>query len=471
MNISHNKLNAACMSRWKLSDFLVMFCGARVPQKASKGREVGLVCPWHTSSSNERGENLKVNNEKAVFRCFSCGKKGSFVDAIMFSMHKTQGQAIGWLCRELGIDDGKSAGPLSNAEILSRYAEACHRTLVERKDSQPYRDYLKSRGFDEMTINAFRIGCSDSTMRGPGIQSLLRGGLTEADLLRAGVIKKSRKGNYYPAFFKRVVMMNGKSMYGRSIRPKSEETVPHLYSSGKNDLFNKASITEEMDAIFVVESIFDALTVDQYIRATRMNWGVIAMLGTHGVSDEETAQFLASQKPKEVIVIPDNDPWVKSKNDGDWVVAAPGQKAGIHRAEVFANSGLNVRLMKLPDSPKGVDANDFGQAHVPPKKFVEYVNKSVSPLLYRMWCSAHYFDLSQEGGRQGFLNTVKAELRSDPGIPQEVIGFLHTVTGLSIENLQEELRSTMSLALARKAVTSLLAKGLTPEQVISTICQ
>ena len=29
----------------------------------------------------------------------------------------------------------------------------------------------------------------------------------------------------------------------------------------------------------------------------------------------------------------------------------------------------------------------------------------------------------------------------------------------------------MSLALARKAVTSLLAKGLTPEQVISTICQ
>lgn len=470
--ISREQLLSACREHWKLSELISQLTGAKISPK-SKGSSIWMECPWHSSKSNQRFENLNVDEQKGLFHCFSCGAGGSHIDAVMLSMGMSYRQAEEWIALELGLDLGKSkGGPVSGSEVLRRYAEKCHKNLFTRKDAKPYWDFIFKRGFTERDAKIFRMGMADENINGPAIQGLLKEGLTMDDLLRAGIVRKSRKGNLYSAFFKRVILMNGDTLYGRTIRSKEEETRSHLYSGGgTNTLFNAQSTDDGMDIVFVVESIFDAITVHQYIRALRLNWGVVAMLGTHGVSDEDTAEFLASKKPKEVVIIPDNDPWWKADGNGNMVAAAPGQKAGIHRAAVFTRHGLSVRLMRLPDAPKGTDANDLGQAHVPSEAFAAYVTNALPPILYRLECSSQYFDLATPGGRQALLNVAKKELATDPGIPQEVIRFLQGKTGLPQSAVKEELFGTMRKAFARKAVLELVKKGLTPEQIVQTLCR
>ena len=59
----------------------------------------------------------------------------------------------------------------------------------------------------------------------------------------------------------------------------------------------------EKDIIFIVESAFDALTINQYIHRLGRNWAVIGTCGTHGVKTEKLIKFIKESNPIEVAKI------------------------------------------------------------------------------------------------------------------------------------------------------------------------
>lgn len=471
--MNHNELVAACNHTFgSLSGFLIRYCGFRIPEGVgSHGREVHLVCPNHESEKNSRGGNCSANDEKAVFTCYTCcaaGQKatGSYVDAVMLYLHMDKKEAFQWLCEKCGIQNQASTKP-SVASIRRRYVEVCHELTWAARGKERFADeafqYLHMRGFNDRTIRSYRIGRGAQSPKGAAIQELLRSGLSQDDLLRAGVLSRSKKGNIYSPFMNRVICMAGGNIYGRSLLPKESEKLPHLYSRGENAIFNSGAIAQGLDVIFVVESIFDVLTVQQYISATSMHWGCIGTLGTHGVPEPEIAKFLVEKSPKEVIIIPDCDPWMRNGHRH-----AAGQMAGIKRAKVFEDAGLAVRVLNLPK--EGMDANNLGQLGFTSEQFLSLVNRALPPILYRVGCTSKYYNLQNSGGRQGFLNAVKSELKdSCDGIPADVTHFVHQLTKLPEEEVKDFLDSSIKIGLAREAVKFYLARGLSPEEIIKKL--
>lgn len=471
--MTHNELVAACDRTFgSISEFLVRYCGFKHPERGRQGgKETPLVCPHHSSEKNSLGGNCSANNAKAVFTCYTCcaagePATGSYVDAVKLYLHMSDKEALDWLSEKCGLKTGSASGDArpSISSIRRAYVEICHDILWKYRDKREVQEaftYLHGRGFTDQTIRSYRIGRGASSPSGLAIRKLLEK-YTKDDLLRAGVLRVSKRGNIYSPFQNRVILMAGENIYGRSLLPSTSEKLPHLYSRGENHIFNEGAVRDGLDAIFVVESIFDALTVQQYIAATSMHWGVIATLGTHGVPDEGIAAFLKKKKPHEVIIIPDCDPWMRNGHRH-----AAGQMAGIKRAKVFENAGLAVRLMNLPE---GMDANDLGKSNIPPEVFIKLVQKALPTILFRIGCTSKYFDLDKIGGRQGFLNSVEAEFRDGGAmLPDEAIHFVSLLTKMPEEELHKFFDHSIRFGNAKAAVRELLALGVPPEEIVKEL--
>ena len=142
--------------------------------------------------------------------------------------------------------------------------------------------------------------------------------------------------------------------------------------------------------------------------------------------------------------------------------------AGIKRAKMFEDAGLAVRVLNLPK--EGMDANNLGQLGFTSEQFLNLVNRALPPILYRVGCTSKYYNLQNAGGRQGFLNAVKSELKdSCDGIPADVTHFVHQLTKIPEEEVKDFLDSSIKMGLAREAVKFYLARGFSPEEIIKKL--
>ena len=106
------------------------------------GDEFLAVCPLHPDND----PSLSVNQEKAVFYCFPCGRGGSLIDlfAAMKCLDRKRQfpEVVHGLAHALGVDVS-----LAKGETDRRAEEDIQRILTEATDdSGRIADYLKSRG-------------------------------------------------------------------------------------------------------------------------------------------------------------------------------------------------------------------------------------------------------------------------------------------------------------------------------------
>lgn len=448
-----------------ITNFLTKYFGYVL---VKDGVNKSLYCPNHADSENNRkGINCHSNDTNDTWFCYSCANEGShiahggsYIAAVMENKNMSKAEAVRWLCKEAGIEN--KATEYSVKDIREMFVMECHRNLIakmnETEEFNAAAKYLANRGFIMRTLRKFGVGYSNSEE----LKTLRQKGISQEMLVKAGILRTSKKGRIYNAFRGRIVMMVGENIYGRAV--SSESGLKHLYTMGGNTVFNKtAALAKKRDILFVVESAFDALTINQFIERLGMNWAVIATCGTHGIRDADLVEFVKDASPVETIIIPDCDPWVNESGRRHMA----GQTAGLEKAKKFALKELPVRLLVLPPNS---DPNDLSKNKVGAGKFKEMVLRAMPPVKYELFCEAHYYDLKDFGGKSGFLEKAKAIIANHYLVMRsEVIIYLVQLTKLPIGEVEDFFTNAVKQSAVCEYFRRCRAKGLTDEMILNHI--
>jgi DNA primase len=308
----------ALRSRLTLSEIV----GKRV-RLVRAGREFRGCCPFH----GEKTPSFYVNDDKEFFHCFGCGAHGDVIGFIMRHDNLAFPEAVELLAAQAGLEVPRPS-PQEAArarqerdlyavlEDTTRFFEAALRKPANRDAL----DYLKGRGLREETISAFRLGFAPAD--GGALRAhLLKANITEAQMLEAGVLHASTRGDAPYAFFRdrivfpvadrrgRVVAFGGRVM-PESLRPPSRAAhkPPKYINSSETPLFQKGQTlyglpqarqaAGEGQRLIVVEGYLDVIACHQ--AGFR---GAIAPLGTALTEEQIMALWSALPDREKVPVL------------------------------------------------------------------------------------------------------------------------------------------------------------------------
>jgi len=222
-----------------------------------------IFCPFHNNSRSPAGE---VSKETGIFWCFSCQESKELVEVIMHATKKSYFESMRLIDSKADkrnlIDQINST--LEKVTTFVQYdldmIEKLHKNVFE---NQKAIEYFKSRGITKDSVERYKLGYSTS-------QDMVTIPVYSPDGICLGFVGRS---------------IQGKRFKNSTNLPKSKT------------LFN-LSRNKRVDKIFVVESSFDAIRIEQ------VGGHAVATLGAT-ISKEQ--RKLLKQYFNQVIALGDND--------------------------------------------------------------------------------------------------------------------------------------------------------------------
>ena len=330
--------------RVPLSDII----GKRV-KLTRKGRRFSGLCPFHS----EKTPSFSVVDDDGFYHCFGCGAHG---DAISF-LRETDGlefmEAVERLADMAGLAMPRSTPQDPKVteqrravfDILEATTQFFQAALA-RDDGAIAARYLRDRGLGEDVLRVYRLGYSP---RG-GLRAALNAkGFSDADMLAAGVIRKSdRDGSLYD-YFRDRVMFPIENRQGKVIAFGARalgDAMPKYLNSGEGPTFSKKSVLygwvqareglRRKLPLVVAEGYMDVIAIQKSGVAS-----AVAPLGT--ALTEEQIALLWKLHDEPILCF-----------DGD----AAGQRAqmrALERILPVLEPGKSARLALLPE---GKDPDD-----------------------------------------------------------------------------------------------------------------
>ena len=359
---------------------IVSLISENVPLKKAGTNYKGL-CPFHA----EKTPSFTVNPARQIFHCFGCGKGGDAFRFLMLLQNLSFPEAVERLAQRAGVflprRDSRRTSPGADEggirELLRINAEAVQffRERLASEEGREARDYLRGRGLDAATIEAFSLGYAPSGWRSL-LESLLGQGIPLERVLAAGLVKPRAGGEgYYDAFRDRIMFpiqdREGRVLGFGGRLLKEEERAPKYLNSVETTVFKKGKTLYglyqarktigESRAAIVVEGYFDVIALHQH--------GVQNAVATMGTAlTAEHVKALRRGGHLETLVLcfdPDEAGEAAAHRGGSAVLeeyqqAAPpeGWRAGGQLAVWLADTGwsrLQLRVATLP-AGKDVDA-------------------------------------------------------------------------------------------------------------------
>ena len=395
---------------------LAQVVGRRV-RLIRRGREHVGLCPFH----KEKTPSFTVSDDKGFYHCFGCGANGSVFDFVMQTEGLSFPEAVERLAGDAGLEvpvaspEARSAARERDrlGDALDRACEYFEKSLRMPEDKAGL-DYLTGRGLDEVALKTFRLGFAPP-QRGALTAALGRAGVTEADMVEAGLAKASEGGGPIYEYMRGRVTFPITDRRGRIIgfggriigdgEPKylnTPETA--LFHKGRNLYGLALALAEARSSgrIIVCEGYMDVIALH---RAGFAN--AVAPLGT-ALTEEQIGE-LWRVVPEPILCF-----------DGD---AAGGRAAAraAERALPLLKPGFGLRFAMLP---AGEDPDSFVRRRG--RRAMAEVLAAAEPLSEMLWRkeSSGRMPATPEGRArlQGRLTdladriadpTVKSHFRSD----------------------------------------------------------
>jgi len=231
---------------------IVEFIGSYVPlQKA--GRNFKALCPFHT----EKRPSFIVFAETQSWHCFgACSTGGDIFGFAMRQENMTFSEALRFLAERAGVSlrplDGEEAKRKDEIDRLravnSAAAQHYHRVLMAAPAGKSAVRYLEGRGVSRETMATFQLGYAVDDWHDLE-QHLRRAGISQPDMLAAGLLSESDSGNVYDRFRGRLVFpirdVRGQviGFAGRVL----DDSVPKYLNSPQTSLFDKGSVLYGID--------------------------------------------------------------------------------------------------------------------------------------------------------------------------------------------------------------------------------
>ena len=415
---------------------LVALVGETVQLKKSGRRYVGL-CPFHS----EKSPSFGVDPAKQFYFCFGCKKGGNAIDFVIerdrldfkAALHLLADRA-GVTLPKFGRDDGGKADRLSVLrDAVSRAADV-YRQALKSDEGKAAREYLKSRGFNDRTVDAFGLGYAPD-----GWDGLARAGLAKKFdddvLLEAGLIKRGDRGGLYDTFRRRLIFPirdeQGRPVaFGGRVLPGDDSPAKYL-NSPETPLFSKSKVLFGLDlAKAAVVKGKTAVVFEGYADA--------AMARQHGV-ENAVAVLGTSLTPEHAATLRRLCERVVLVFDAD----AAGATATRRSVELFLREQIDVAIADLPP---GTDPDEFLQANGL-AAFTSLVDNAVDALGFQWRLLTRAAGGESVTGRQRAVDEylrVLREARGDGrGIDDlrwsAVLSRVSRLTGLPVADIQARL--------------------------------
>ena len=312
-------------------------------QLRKQGREWAGLSPFN----KEKTPSFFVNDEKQFYHCFSSGKHGDVFTFLMDATGQSFREAVESVAGMAGMDvpsDGPEAeerrrvtkGLRETLALVATYYETQLRMPAGREALA----YLHRRGVDDATIRRFRLGYAPAAY-GSVAAGLARDGVSEDQLVEAGVLKRRDDGRVTDYFRDRVMFPitdrqgNVLAFGGRVLG----DGQPKYLNSPETQTFHKGSVlyglaqareaAHKSGRILVVEGYMDVIALAQAGIAE-----AVAPLGTAVGEDQIRLLWTLSAEP--VLCL-----------DGD----RAGRAAAIRTAEramPVLQPGRSLRFAMLP---------------------------------------------------------------------------------------------------------------------------
>jgi DNA primase len=329
---------------------IVELIGQTVKLKRRGAKFLGL-CPFH----QEKTPSFTVDPSKQFFHCFGCKAGGNVIDFVMKRDRLEFVEALQLLARQAGIElprFGLSKQNTSERQILlETQSVACglfEKLLSHPQHGQAAREYLKTRGFTEESIQKFQIGLTvdswDVLLRSQAMKKF-----TPQQLATAGLVKPREGGDgFYDTFRNRIMFPIRDEQariiaFGGRVSPGSQDPAKYL-NSPETPLFNKSRTIYGLDlarqkivetrTVAVVEGYTDVVMAHQY-GATN----VVSVLGT--AMTEQHVTILRRFADRIVLLF-----------DAD----TAGDLAVNRAVELFLTQPIEIAIASMPD---GVDPDEF----------------------------------------------------------------------------------------------------------------
>jgi len=313
-------------------------------QLRKRGKNYVGLCPFHS----EKTPSFTVSDEKQIFHCFGCHTGGNIFKFLMEYKKISFVESVQEVADQLGIPlDYYEAGneeEQSEQEILydinTEAAKFYLNNLLNDKEAEGVRNYLKERNIKPQTFRAFGLGY---TLK--GWENFINYAKEkEIDLEKAarlGLIGKSSDGRYYDKLPGRLIFPifspNGRvvAFAGRILDPNekgakyinSPESL--IYTKGRV-LYGLSHAKDEIRRLgkaILVEGYMDLISL--YQNGVK---NVVAVSGT-SLTDEQVQ--LLSRYTKDVVLLFDSD--------------TAGIKASMRSIEILLKRDIEVKIVSLPE--------------------------------------------------------------------------------------------------------------------------
>ena len=412
----------------KLANNIVVVAGRYLPIK-QKGRQYWAPCPFH----HEKTPSFTINEQDQYYHCFGCRAHGNVFSLVGHLENLEFVQSVELLAKWANLKMPETAYDPKELE-KQRYKQRIldiidhAREFYVSNTSDTARKYLNGRGINDELIERFNLGQSPNW--DGVITHLKQKGYTEKELVDSGVAAKSEKGRIYDAMGERItfsifdLMGNCIGFTGRVLPEKDNGQVAKYRNTAQSPVFDKGKIvygadvlkkylrTAPIDNIIMVEGNMDTVS----LVAAGFN-NTLACMGT------AVTQFHAKAAKRfsdQIYVCFDGD--------------SAGMNATIRSVDIFAEEGLQVRVISLP---KDTDPDSFIRKNGA-DAFIELVNTAKPIVDYKLDILAGKSNLNDNLGKTKYLNAAIEILKNIKGPEIELyIPKVAKLSGVSKETIMK----------------------------------
>lgn len=379
-------------------------------QLKRRGRNLVGLCPFH----GEKTPSFNIYAENGSFYCFGCGVGGDVITFIMKIENLDYMEAVKFLAQRAGMTVPDDAVDDSMSKLRTRVYEAnreaarFYYSKLFAPEGKQALSYLRGRALSDKTITRFGLGYAPNN-RFALTNHLKQKGFSDSELIAANLVFKSRSGNsvidrfvdrvMFPIIDLRgnVIAFGGRIMSDQ--KPKYLNTSDTIVFNKSHNLFSlnnaKNSGTRRL---ILCEGYMDVIAVNQA--------GFTDAVATLGTSLTTEQAMLMKRYCDEVVICYDAD--------------EAGQKATQRAIGILRSTGLNVRVLAIPD---GKDPDEFirKNGEKGPAAFKVLLDNSGNDVEYRLYKLKKQFDLTTPQGRFAYLSqAVKVLATLDNAMEQDI---------------------------------------------------
>lgn len=246
------------------------------------------LCPFH----NDHSPSFSVNQDKQIYKCFSCGESGNVITFVQKYNNITFQESIKLLAENAGIsiqlDTPKKQSAYEKYYDINDTALKFYKNNLISSVGQTAYKYLIDRGLTKELITEFNIGLSTNNK----LSSILDKKYNVSDLLQID-ISKEINGNIYDTFQNRIifpVIDENKNVIAFSGRKYLEDDLkdnaqPKYLNTKETIIFRKSNVLYNINnSLQEIKKQKEIIITEGFMDTIRMSSigykNVVALMGT-----------------------------------------------------------------------------------------------------------------------------------------------------------------------------------------------